>query len=357
MQSPVPLGEDRAYLEFVLGLKQHFAGVMYPALRQQYDARVAVSDNSRPLAAGNVIEELPAYPLFQWLERNPQKMMWRRLETMIRPHAAELEAGLDSAPLEPLGSLELDPNLELPAYYEQTEFHIQPGGVWSGAANAFVYEVGAKIVMMGQNDDYRFHQLFVETAIPGQDYRAILDLGCGFGKSTRPFVDAFPRAKVAGIDLSAPNLKLAHQQAERLRKPIKFYQRAAEDTRFPDASFDLVTATMLIHEMPMPVLRLLIAEALRLLRPGGLLAVLDFAHTGDVFRDFVMDGHGARNNEPYMPHLFKTDVRRLLREVGFEDPEMLPFDERGGGLRRDGAWPERADWHFPWVVIRARKAA
>jgi ubiquinone/menaquinone biosynthesis C-methylase UbiE len=284
-------------------------------------------------------------------------MMWRRLEALIRPRDAELAAALDDLPDKPLGTLELQPDLPLPDYYRQTEFHIQPGGVWSGATNAFVYEVGAKIVMMGQNDDYLFHRLFVQSAIPKRPYRAILDMACGFGKSTRPFVDAFPEAQVVGIDLSAPNLKLAHQQAERLGKRITFSQRAAEATGYPDESFDLVTATMFIHEVPMPVLRRVLEEALRLLRPAGLLAVLDFAHTGDPFRDAVMDGHGARNNEPYMPHLFRTDVCGLLEEVGFRQPSMLPFDERGGGVRLNGTWPDRSEWHFPWVVIRADKAA
>ncbi len=342
VETPAPAGEDRAYLDFVLGLKQYFATTLYAKLHDQYNV-----DGS--------LEQVPAYPLFEWLERNTQKMMWRRLEGMVRPHATELEAALDALPAHPLGSLHLDPDLELPEYYSETEFHIQPGGVWSGAANTFVYEVGAKVVMLGQNDDYRFHRLFVETAIPPRAYGDILDLGCGFGKSTRPFVDAFPGANVVGIDLSEPNLKLAHHQAEQLRKPIAFYQRAAEATGFNAGSFDLVTATMLIHELPMPVLRRVLAEALRVLRPGGLLAVLDFAHTGDAFHDAVMDGHGARNNEPYMPHLFKTDVPRLLAEVGFVTPEVLPFDERGGGLRADGTWPARSDWHFPWVVIRAMK--
>lgn len=341
MLSPAPVGEDRAYLDFVLGMKHYFATTVYAKLHDQYNASGSLDSAT--------------YRLFEWLERNTQKMMWRRLEGMLRPHAAELEAELDSLPEHPLGSLLLDPGLRLPEYYTETEFHIQPGGVWSAATNAFVYEVGAKIVMLGQNDDYRFHRLFVETAIPPRPYRDILDMGCGFGKSTRPFVDAFPDAHVVGIDLSAPNLKLAHQQAERLRKPIALFQRAAEATGFDDESFDLVTATMLIHEMPMPVLRRVLAEALRVLRPGGLLAVLDFAHTGDQFLDFVMDGHGARNNEPYMPHLFKTDVPGLLLEVGFDTPEVLPFDERVGGLREDGTWPTRSDWHFPWVVIRAMK--
>jgi ubiquinone/menaquinone biosynthesis C-methylase UbiE len=342
----VPVGEDRPYLDFVLGMKQYFGTVTYPRLHQQF-------------ATSGTIDHSTEYPLFEWLERNTQKMMWRRLEGMLRPRAAELAAELDRAlELErPVGSLHLDPDLQLPEYYTEADFHIQPGGVWSGAANAFVYEVGAKIVMLGHNDDYKFHTLFVETAIPGRPaaYADILDLGCGFGKSTRPLVDAFPGAAVVGIDLSAPNLKLAYHQAERLGKPIAFYQRAAEATGFGDESFDLVTATMLIHELPMPVLRQVFAESLRVLRPGGCLAVLDFARTGDTFLDFVMEGHGARNNEPYLPHLLRTDVPHLLREVGFKAPEVLPFDERGGGLRQDGTWPPRTDWHFPWVVTRATK--
>ena len=155
-------------------------------------ARVA-TDPRRPGALA-LSSNLPAYPLFQWLERNTQKMMWRRLEAMIRPRAAELELASNARRRNRWAASSSIRTSALPDYYAHTEFHIQPGGVWSGAANAFVYELGARVVMMGQNDDYRFHRLFVETAIPRQDYRAILDLGCGFGKSTRPFVDAFPQA-------------------------------------------------------------------------------------------------------------------------------------------------------------------
>jgi hypothetical protein len=54
-----------------------------------------------------------------------------------------------------------------------------------------------------------------------------------------------------------------------------------------------------------------------------------------------------------MPHLFRTDVCRLLRRVGFENPEIRPFDERAAGLLDTPTWPARNDWHFPWAVIRA----
>src|SRR3546814_6708365 len=43
---------------------------------------------------------------------------------------------------------------------------------------------GAKLVMLGDNDDYGFHRSFTSTAIPDRPFRRIVDLGCGFGKST-----------------------------------------------------------------------------------------------------------------------------------------------------------------------------
>jgi len=349
--------ETRARIDFTLGLRQHWANTVFAALRAQYEARLAET-GARPRTgeeAGPIVEGLPLYSTFAWLERNEQKMKWRAVTVACEAERARLEAALNAPVPSPIGSLELDPALRLPDYYRNTEFHIQPGGVWSADLNAFVYELGAKVIFLGKNDDYLFHRLFTEQGVPAGDYRDILDLGCGFGKSTRPFVDRFPGARVVGIDLSAPVLKLAHRQAEKLGKRIAFHQRAAEDTRFPDASFDLVTATMVIHELPMPVLRRTLTEAYRLLRPGGRLAILDYHRTGDPLRDFLMLGHARRNNEPYMAHILRIDPAALTREVGFTDVALLPFDERGGGPREDGSWPARADWHFPWSLLRGRK--
>ena len=92
-----------------------------------------------------------------------------------------------------------------------------------------------------------------------------------------------------------------------------------------------------------------------MLRPGGRLAILDYHRTGDPFRDFLMLGHARRNNEPYMAHLLRIDPAALLREVGFKGVALLPFDERGDGPCEDGIWPERSDWHFPWVLLRGTK--
>ena len=353
---PVP-EEVRRRIDFVLGLRHHWATTLFRALRAQYERSVAAAPK-KPRSgeeAGPIVEALPLYPAFAWYERNIQKMMWRALTEACEAHREQLVAALNAPVPSPTGSLSLDPSMKLPDYYTETEFHIQPGGVWSADLNAFIYELGAKVIFLGKNDDYAFHRLFTQTAIPDGDYHDILDMGCGFGKSARPFVDRFPSARVVAIDLSAPVLKLAHRQSEKLGKKIDFMQRVAEDTGFADASFDLVTATMVIHEQPMPVMRQTLAEGYRLLRPGGRMVVLDYHRTGDPLRDFLMLGHARRNNEPFMGHILGVDTAAVMREAGFREVALLPFDERGGGPREDGTWPARDDWHFPWVVLRGRK--
>ena len=203
---PVP-EEVRRRIDFVLGLRHHWATTLFRSLRAQYDRAVAAGPKPRSgEEAGPIVESLPLYPTFGWYERNIQKMMWRALTEACLAHRDRLVAALNAPVSDPIGSLELDPALRLPAYYTDTEFHIQPGGVWSEDLNAFIYELGAKVIFLGKNDDYGFHRLFTQTAIPDGDYRDILDMGCGFGKSARPFLDRFPNARVVAIDLSAPVL-------------------------------------------------------------------------------------------------------------------------------------------------------
>jgi len=61
-------------------------------------------------------------------------------------------------------------------------------------------------------------------------------------------------------------------------------------------------------------------------------------------------GHGRRNNEPYMEPLDKMDLGGALRDAGFEDVEIAPFEEAANVLSG-----ERTRWRLPWVVVRARK--
>lgn len=333
----------QARLDFALGLRQQWARRMYPALVDQVRHR----GDSSP----TTVRATRAYPWFGWLERTSQKQLWRAVSDAVATETRPPAGDVDSE----VGELELDPGLRLPAWYTDVDIHLQPDGIWSSDQAARVYELGAKLVMLGENDDYLFHRLFVDTAVPDGKYRRIVDLGCGFGKSTRPFKQRWPDADVIGVDLAAPVLRLAHRQAVAAGLPIRYLQRDARRTGLESGSADLVTGTMLLHELPPDVLGEVMLEAGRLLAPGGLLRMLDFQPTGDPVRDLAMVEHGERNNEPYLPMLFTTDVLQLCRDAGLVDARWVAFDERGAGRLDSAAWPQRSEWHFPWAVLEARK--
>lgn len=337
--------ERQAGIDFVLALRRRWADRLYPALQRQFDEAGDDGDE-----APGRIRSLPAYPWFAWLERASQKQLWKAVT------AAQASSAAGTAPIEP-ASLELDPDLELPGWYTEWDIHLQPGGVWTDDAAAAVYELGARLVMLGDNDDYQFHQLFTDTAVPAGDYARIVDLGCGFGKSTWPLKSRFGAAEVIGIDLAAPCLRLAARRAGERGLAIRFRQADARATGLEAGSVDLVTSTMLVHEMPPAALAELMREAARLLRPGGQLRFLDFQLTGEPVRDLAMLEHGARNNEPFMPLMMQADLLGMATQAGLDGARWRAFDERGAGLLPALEWPRRAEWHFPWAVLEAGKPA
>ncbi len=343
--------QDQAALDFVLALRRRWADTVYPHLYAQFQAEDG--DGGQPLAVlAAQVHRLGSYGWFSWLERGSQKMLWRAVSDAVA--SAGPAAPADEPAAAPVA---LDPTLTLPDWYTEWDIHLQPGGVWSSREAARVYELGAKLVMMGDNDDYRFHRLFVETALPARPYRRIVDLGCGFSKSTWPFKQAFPQAEVVGVDLAAPCLELAAERAGARGLEIAFRQADACATRLEPHSFDLVTSTMLVHEIPPGVLPALFEEAVRLLAPGGVLTFLDFQPTGDRFRDLAMIEHSARNNEPFMAPMMTADLVAIAQASGLSEVRWTAFDERGAGDLGTASWPQRPEWHFPWAVLHAEMAA
>lgn len=338
---------ERARLDTVLELRRRWGDRLYPSLADAARSVDPSIHQRTPAEAAPVVHAQRVYPWFAWAERNLQKMMWRAVTDLVRAHDGSVPA-----PTPGVGSLELDPGLVLPRYATDHDIHLQPGGLWDGDEAALVYEQGAKIVMMGRNDDYAFHSLFTDSLAAPSPVRRVVDLGCGFGKSTRPFATRFPDAEVVGVDLSAPVLRLAHAQASSRGLPIRFVQADAAATGLEAGSIDLVTATMLIHEIPPDGLREVVAEIARILAPSGVVRILDFHPTGDAVRDLAMREHGERNNEPFMPMLFDLDLVGVLAEHGLR-ARWVAFDERGAGRLDELHWPERDEWHFPWAVLEA----
>ena len=110
----------------------------------------------------------------------------------------------------------------------------------------------------------------IETIISYLDRkpRVIIDIGCGTGLSTRPWVP-YATEKVIGIE---PNHEML-EQARKISNEPPFYKQAyAHETGLPDKCADIVTITQAFHWMdPTAVL----AEVNRILAPGGVFAVVD----------------------------------------------------------------------------------
>ena len=354
--------DDRAYAaaqDFLLGTKTFWTTRMFPALRAEYEARKSAASPpspspETPQMVAAMLRDSTLYQGFAWAERHLQRMKYSGRYGLVNWHArdrARLEARLAGA------SARLDPTLEMPRYYRSVDIHQHPGGVWSDSLAGFVYERGARTTTPLAGDAHRdLHQRLVAEVGRLCEPRSILDMGCGFGKSTRPFGERFPEARIEAIDLSAPCLRLAAcMDADAQTGRIGYAQVDARSTGLPGASFDLVTSTMLLHELPPREVAATLAEAARLLAPGGWMVHLDFLPQvqprRDAFAQFIHYGHGRRNNEPFMEPLARMDLAALLADLGCTDIALLAFEEAPGALD-----PANPNWRFPWTLIRARKA-
>lgn len=351
--------DDRSFVAgqaFILGAKNYWTRALYPALEASYRRRAANSDApvARPEQVEALIGETTLYRYYCWLERHLQRFKYSGrygLQPYHDERRDELRGRLPKSPSS--GLLELDPDLAMPESFTTVDIHQHPGGVWSDPVAGFVYERGARTTTPLAGATHRdLHQrltdLVAESGIPAR----VLDMGCGFGKSTRPFWETFRDAEVHGVDVSAPCLEVAAMDAaEAQARNVRYRQMNASATDYDDASFDLVTSTMLVHEMPPDEVGAVFDEAHRVLGPGGRMVHLDFLPADEPFKRFIHYGHARRNNEPYMEPLAELDLPATLREKGFIDIETWPFEEADGAL--DPGYP---NWRFPWTVIVARRA-
>ena len=111
----------------------------------------------------------------------------------------------------------------------------------------------------------------VQCATPEARWR-VLDVATGTGHTAMVYAPHV--STVVGLDLTPAMLRLAaHSAAERGLTNIAFTAGDVDDMPFDDAAFDLVTCRIAPHHFA--DIGRFIAEAVRVLRPGGLLAVVD----------------------------------------------------------------------------------
>ena len=200
-------------------------------------------------------------------------------------------------------------DVTIPAYYSTQNFHgIEKGYLNPGAAvsydpvTQYVLPPNETLVRQGLLDRIRVKP------------RRILDLGCGTGSTTLMLKQTFPQAQVIGLDLSPYMLVRAEDKANKAGLDIQWRHGNAEHTGFPDASFDLVTASLLFHETPPAVTQAILLECFQLLTVGGEVLILDGSQK--TLRN--LDWLNNIFEEPYIRDFAAGSVDAWMGKAGFE---------------------------------------
>lgn len=133
------------------------------------------------------------------------------------------------------------------------------------------------------------HERAVEIAgiAPGE---AVADVGCGTGNLSFAVLAAQPEARVTGLDPDAPALRRAARKARRRGVSLTLVQGYADRLPAGDASLDHVVSSLALHHLDDDGRVALARDALRALRPGGRITVVDFGGP-------AQDTEGARHPE------------------------------------------------------------
>jgi ArsR family transcriptional regulator len=131
------------------------------------------------------------------------------------------------------------------------------------------------------------------------------DLGCGTGAVLSVLAPHVARA--IGVDASEKMLTAARERLQDLSN-VELRPGTLESLPIDDATLDAATLALVLHHLASPALAL--AEAARVLKPGGRLLIIDMAP------------HEREDYRQQMGHVwlgFADDhVRRLLTQAGFD---------------------------------------
>ena len=138
-----------------------------------------------------------------------------------------------------------------------------------------------------------------------------LDIGTGNGALAIGLARQYPQALVEGVDLWGVQWEYAQSDCEhnarleQVEERVHFRQASAARLPYLDETFDAAVSHFVFHEVDHPDKRQVLAEALRVVRPGGVFA----------FQDMFLD------TTRYGPI---PDLLETLRSWGIQEVECIP---------------------------------
>ena len=140
------------------------------------------------------------------------------------------------------------------------------------------YDFLAWVVMLGREGAFREKVIDLTRLKPGE---SVLDVGCGTGTlAIAAKRRVGPTGKVFGIDASPEMVERAGRKARKAGVDIVFKNESIDELSFPDAQFDVVLSTLMLHHLPRNLREQGTREMGRVLKPGGRVLVVDFGGLG-----------------------------------------------------------------------------
>jgi demethylmenaquinone methyltransferase/2-methoxy-6-polyprenyl-1,4-benzoquinol methylase/phosphoethanolamine N-methyltransferase len=169
------------------------------------------------------------------------------------------------------------------------------------------YDLLTRLIGAGSRSGSRKRTIDRAELRPGEK---VLDVGCGPGIRTLLAAERVgATGESHGIDPSPEMVNLAMQKAAKAGANATFREGVIEALPYPDASFDVVLSSLMLHHLPEDVRRTGFAEIARVLRPGGRLVAFDLTGKGWMWRVLALVGHR-------LPASYGDHLAAQMREAG-----------------------------------------
>ncbi|MEO1673359.1 MAG: class I SAM-dependent methyltransferase [Cyanobacteria bacterium J06631_2] len=178
---------------------------------------------------------------------------------------------------------------------------------------------------------HSFYEILAEY-VPARIDRA-LDLGCSVGMSTLTLQRYFSLKQntpidTMGLDLSPYMLAVA-QASDTQQEISQWIHGLGESTGLDDNCLDLITLQFVIHELPRQATEAILREALRILKPGGVLGIVDNNPASPVIQKlppvlFTL----MKSTEPWSDDYYTFDVEEAIQQAGFHYQTTTASDPR-----------------------------
>lgn len=194
-------------------------------------------------------------------------------------------------------------------------------------------------------------------ALEGGPANVAVDVGCGAGTSSFSLRETlnsrgFESCQLSALDLSTYFIAVAQYRLTAGDKKgtagsLDFRHGNALDTKRADGEVDIFMASAITHEMPKASSEALIAEAARVLRPGGVFGYFDL-NPVQLLRDNPVSNivdRVAISNEPFLDDFLEFDLQAALKNNGLELVEIRSTNKE--------KWPNWED--CPCRILIAKK--